>query len=81
MRTFIFFTVLMGISICGFAQMSPLSKAVMLNDHQQPFIPRPEQDKVSLQKLAALEKKTGKKPNIVWFIIDDMGWGDPGCYG
>ena len=32
-------------------------------------------------KLAALEKKTGKKPNIVWLLVDDMGYGDPGCYG
>lgn len=63
------------------AQVTPLSKAVFLNDHQQAFIPRPDQDKLAQQKLADLEKKTGKKPNILWFVIDDMGYGDPGCYG
>lgn len=63
------------------AQVTPLSKAKYVNDHQQSFIPRPEQDKMAMEKLAALEKKTGRKPNIVWFVIDDMGYGDPGCYG
>ncbi len=47
----------------------------------EPAIPRPEQDKAVADRLAALEKKTGKKPNIVWIIVDDMGYGDPGCYG
>ena len=22
-----------------------------------------------------------RKPNIVWIMADDMGYGDPGCYG
>ncbi|MEN9597998.1 MAG: hypothetical protein RL596_309 [Bacteroidota bacterium] len=63
------------------AQYTPLSKAVLINDHQQPAIPMPIQDKLAQQKLADLEKKTGKKPNILWFVIDDMGWGDPGVFG
>ena len=33
------------------------------------------------QKLAELADKFGKKPNVLIFIVDDMGWGDPGCYG
>ncbi len=63
------------------AQVTPFSKAVAINDHQQAFIPTPAQDKTAMDKLTALQKKTGKKPNIVWFLIDDMGYGDPGCYG
>jgi arylsulfatase A-like enzyme len=65
----------------AYSQVTPLSKAVAFNDHTQAYIPRPLQDKAALDKLAALQKKTGKKPNIVWFVIDDMGYGDPGCYG
>ena len=71
----------MGFMLKTEAQYTPLSKAVIQNDHQQPAVPRPEQDKLSMKKLAELQKKTEKKPNILWIVVDDMGWGDPGCYG
>lgn len=47
----------------------------------EPAIPRPEQEKAAAEKLAALEKKTGRKPNVLIILVDDMGWGDPGCFG
>jgi arylsulfatase len=53
-------------------EASTLSKAVRT---------RPEQDNAAAQKLADLREKTGKRPNIVWLVVDDMGWGDPGVYG
>ena len=37
-----------------------------------------EEDKAIEQKLAALEKKFGKKPNIIFILTDDIGWGEPG---
>jgi arylsulfatase len=46
-----------------------------------PVVPHPEQDKVAQDKLAALAAKTGKKPNIMIFLLDDVGWGDPGFNG
>lgn len=60
---------------------STLNRSVRTAENREPAIPRPEQDKVAAAKLAALEKKTGRKPNIVWLLVDDMGYGDPGCYG
>ncbi len=37
-----------------------------------------EQDKEIDAKLAALEQRTGKKPNIIYILTDDIGWGEPG---
>ncbi|MFA9561980.1 MAG: hypothetical protein ACERKU_06570, partial [Nitrospirota bacterium] len=33
------------------------------------------------EKLAALEKKFGKKPNIVFILADDIGYTELGSYG
>jgi arylsulfatase len=33
------------------------------------------------EKLAALEKRFGKKPNIVYILADDVGWGEMGWQG
>ncbi len=40
-----------------------------------------EQDKRIDAKLAALEKKFGKKPNIIYILTDDVGWGELGWQG
>ena len=40
-----------------------------------------EEDKAIDAKLAALEKKYGKKPNIVYILTDDIGYGEIGSQG
>ena len=35
---------------------------------------------VLLAPLAALHAAEPTKPNIVVVLVDDMGYGDPGCY-
>lgn len=64
-----------------FAQASVLSKAVRTSESMEPAVPHPEQDAAAMKKLADLRAKTGIRPNIVWLLVDDMGWGDPGVYG
>ena len=49
--------------------------------HLEPYIPRPAQEEEARGKLAALETAQGRKPNILVFLVDDMGWGDIGAYG
>lgn len=60
---------------------SKLSRAVATSANMQPSIPLPDQDARAAEKLAAFEARIGKKPNILIFIVDDMGYGDPGAFG
>ncbi|NGX42788.1 MAG: Arylsulfatase [Chlamydiae bacterium] len=32
------------------------------------------------EKLQDLERRFGKKPNIIYILADDIGWGELGCY-
>jgi len=50
-------------------------------DNMYPVMQHPEQDKSARDKLTALQSKTGKKPNIIVFLLDDVGWWDPGFNG
>ncbi|MBU0609281.1 MAG: sulfatase-like hydrolase/transferase [Armatimonadetes bacterium] len=58
-----------------------VAKTVRIAENMEPVIPHSDQQAEAQRKLAALEKKAGKKPNILIFVMDDVGWGDPGCYG
>ena len=55
--------------------------ATTIADNMMPVMQHPAQDKETQQKLAELEKKTGKKPNVVIFLLDDVGWMDVGFNG
>ncbi len=46
-----------------------------------PVIKHANKEKNAADKLAALAEKTGKKPNILIFLLDDVGWMDPGFNG
>jgi arylsulfatase len=50
-------------------------------DNMEPVIRHPDQDVDARQKLAALEQRFGKKPNILVFLLDDVGWADFGFNG
>lgn len=63
------------------AAQSVLTRATRTSDAAEPALVHPDQIAAAQGKLDALLASTGKRPNIVWFVIDDMGWGDPGVYG
>jgi arylsulfatase len=50
-------------------------------ENMEPVVPHPEQEKTARAKLDTLEKRFGRKPNILIFIMDDVGWMDPGFNG
>jgi arylsulfatase len=68
-------------SSATWGQASVLSKAVRTSESMEPALSLPEQDAAAAKMLADLVARTGKRPNIVWFLIDDMGYGDPGVFG
>jgi arylsulfatase len=50
-------------------------------ESMEPFIPHDDQAAEAKKKLTDLEKKTGKKPNVLIFLMDNVGYGDLGIYG
>jgi arylsulfatase len=47
----------------------------------EPAIAHPEQDARAREKLEKLAKRFGKKPNVIVFLMDDVGWFDLGFNG
>ncbi len=80
------YAVMIGIS--AFALAYPLATANAFQA-DAPFLAYQEknkdkwaqEDKIINEKLAALEQKFGKKPNIIYILADDVGWGEMGWQG
>lgn len=53
----------------------------VIAENMEPIIAHDDQLAQAREKLAALEKRTGKKPNILIFLVDNMGYGDLGING
>ena len=63
------------------ASAQSFDRSIRNAENFEPEIPMLEQDQAVSQRLAALKQATGHRPNILWIVVDDMGYGDPGCYG
>ena len=58
-----------------------VAQTVQIAANMEPVIPHDDQAAAAQKKLAALEKKTGKKPNILIYLMDNVGYGDVGING
>ncbi len=54
---------------------------VMLAENREPVFRHPEQEEAARRRLAEYERRHGRKPNVLVVLMDDVGWGDFGCYG
>jgi arylsulfatase len=63
------------------AEDSLVQPLVEVARNREPVIVHAAQLAEARQKLAAFAKRTGRRPNVLVFIMDDVGWGDLGAYG
>jgi len=50
-------------------------------ENLEPAFPHPAQAEAARKKIADFTARRGKRPNVLVFLMDDVGWGDFGCYG
>jgi arylsulfatase len=61
--------------------LKPVQQTMQAAKNLEPRFVHREQVQQATSKLQALETRSGKRPNILILLVDDMGWGDPGVYG
>lgn len=69
------FSFLVAITANAYQPDAPYQKALQENADNWA-----EEDKTIDARLAQLEKRYGKKPNIIYVLADDIGWGELGSY-
>ena len=57
------------------------SPTVAVAPGREPEFVFPEERQEARRRLDALRQRTGRAPNVLVILMDDVGWGDFGCYG
>ncbi len=67
-----------GAAASAAAEDSLVQPLVEVAKNREPVIVHAAQLTEARAKLAAFAKRTGRRPNVLVFIMDDVGWGDLG---
>jgi arylsulfatase len=57
------------------------SPTTPVSSTREPQFVFPDEGATAARKLAAHRARTGRPPNVLVLLMDDVGWGDFGCYG
>jgi len=63
----------------GVDPITGASRALAAN--REPAFVVPGRDGAATDKMIDFLSRTGRRPNVVVILMDDVGWGDFGCYG
>ena len=58
-----------------------VAETTRVRDSLEPRFVLAEQEQRANASLARFRGSTGRRPNILTILFDDVGWGDFGCYG
>src|SRR3954451_17008354 len=62
--------------------VDPITGAVQAPaPNREPRFVLPEREQRATAKLDEFVARTGRRPNVLVILMDDVGWGDFGCYG
>ena len=69
-------------ALSGQMAFDPISASTTrVSEHREPVFVHDDQEAVAQARLEAYITRTGRRPNVLVILFDDVGWGDFGCYG
>ena len=70
-----------GLTVGSMNRVSPVLAAERKQENFEPALVHADQQAEAVAKLKKLHERKGRPPNIIYLVVDDLGYGDVGAYG